>query len=161
LVVAGLAIHAGHVDGGDAWRVGSLFSQEMVGEPQRTTTAAILTVGMGLGWASSAALGGLLLEVVDFRALFLLAGRWHRRRPRGRSLDQWLLAMLLFFAMPRRLAWQPMGCRQRRIHQFKQAILTQAQVVVERLTEVAEPLPSIGFQHTPSLTDFSLNRKTS
>jgi urocanate hydratase len=31
----------------------------------------------------------------------------------------------------------------------------------ERLTEVAEPLPSIGFQHTPSLTDFSLNRKTS
>jgi hypothetical protein len=36
--------------------------------------------------------------------------------------------------------------RQRRIHhQFKQAILTKAQVVVERLTEVAEPLPSIGF----------------
>ena len=28
-------------------------------------------------------------------------------QPGGRSLDQWLLAMLLFFAMPRRLAWQP------------------------------------------------------
>jgi hypothetical protein len=25
---------------------------------------------------------------------------------------------------------------------------------------VAEPLPSIEFEHTPSLTDFSLNRKT-
>src|SRR6516225_2024916 len=49
---------------------------------------------------------------------------------------------------------------QRPIHQLKQAILAKAQVVVERLTEVAEPLPSIGLQHTPSLTDFSLNRKT-
>jgi hypothetical protein len=41
-----------------------------------------------------------------------------------------------------------LGCRQRGIHQLEQAILAEAQVVVERLTEVAEPLPSIGFEHT-------------
>lgn len=52
----------------------NLFSQQMVDVRWRTTTAAILTVGMGLGWASSAAVGGLLLAVVDFRGLFCLAG---------------------------------------------------------------------------------------
>ena len=40
---------------------------------------------------------------------------------------------------------------QRRIHQFKQAILTQAQAAVEFISEVAEPLPSIGLQHTIEL----------
>ena len=44
----------------------------MVGASSRTTTAAILTVGMGLGWASSAAVGGLLLEIMDFSGLFYL-----------------------------------------------------------------------------------------
>jgi hypothetical protein len=38
-----------------------------------------------------------------------------------------------------------MRCRQRGIHQLEQAILTEAQVVVQRLTEVAERFPSIGF----------------
>lgn len=50
----------------------NVFSQEMVGTSSRTTTAAILTVGMGLGWASSAAVGGLLLEIMDFSGLFYL-----------------------------------------------------------------------------------------
>jgi len=50
----------------------NVFSQHMVEVPWRTTTAAILTVGMGLGWASSAAVGGLLLAVVDFGGLFFL-----------------------------------------------------------------------------------------
>ena len=50
----------------------NVFSQEIVAAPWRTTTAAILTVGMGLGWASSAAIGGLLVAVVDFRGLFFL-----------------------------------------------------------------------------------------
>ena len=51
----------------------NLFSQQIVAAPWRTTTAAILTVGMGLGWASAAAIGGLLLPMFDFRGLFFLA----------------------------------------------------------------------------------------
>jgi hypothetical protein len=50
----------------------NLFSQEIVGAVWRTTTAAILTVGMGLGWAISAAAGGMLVGTVDFRGLFYL-----------------------------------------------------------------------------------------
>jgi hypothetical protein len=52
------------------------------------------------------------------------------------------------------------GRRQRGIHQLEQAFLAEAQVVVERLTEVAERFPSVGFQHTPSLTRYSLDQKT-
>jgi hypothetical protein len=52
----------------------NVFSQQLVEGPWRTTTAAILTVGMGLGWASAAAVGGLLLALVDFRGLFFLTG---------------------------------------------------------------------------------------
>src|SRR5262245_11206989 len=48
----------------------NVFSQEIVTGPWRTTTAAILTVGMGLGWAISAAVGGLLVGALDFRGLF-------------------------------------------------------------------------------------------
>jgi predicted MFS family arabinose efflux permease len=50
----------------------SVFSQQMVAAHWRTTTAAILSVGMGLGWASAAAIGGLLLSVLDFRGLFFV-----------------------------------------------------------------------------------------
>lgn len=52
----------------------NVFSQQIVGTPWRTTIAAILTIGMGLGWASSAAVGGLLLAAVDFSGLFYLTG---------------------------------------------------------------------------------------
>ena len=52
----------------------NVFSQQLVAGPWRTTTAAILTVGMGLGWASAAAVGGLLLALIDFRGLFFLTG---------------------------------------------------------------------------------------
>jgi hypothetical protein len=52
----------------------NLFSQQLVAAPFRTTTAAILTVGMGLGWAGSAVAGGLLLNIVDFNGLFYLTG---------------------------------------------------------------------------------------
>jgi hypothetical protein len=34
-------------------------------------------------------------------------------RPRGRALDQWLLAALLFATLPRRLLWQPGGALPR------------------------------------------------
>jgi predicted MFS family arabinose efflux permease len=74
LLVAGLAFMLVMSVAAMHGTIRSLFSQEMVGEPWRTTTAAILTVGMGLGWASSAAVGGLLLTVVDFPGLFFLAG---------------------------------------------------------------------------------------
>jgi hypothetical protein len=53
---------------------GNLFSQHVVGAPFRTTTAAILTVGMELSWASSAVAGGLLLTIVAFNGLFYLTG---------------------------------------------------------------------------------------
>ena len=52
----------------------NVFSQQLVEGPWRTTTAAILTVGMGLGWASAAAVGGLLLALIDFRGLLFLTG---------------------------------------------------------------------------------------
>lgn len=50
----------------------SVFSQEIVAPAWCTTTAGILTVGLGLGWASSAAVGGLLLPAVDFQGIFYL-----------------------------------------------------------------------------------------
>src|SRR5262245_61210146 len=50
------------------------FSQQMVGAPFHTTTAAILIVGMGFGWARSAVAGGLLLAVIDFNGLLYLTG---------------------------------------------------------------------------------------
>jgi MFS family permease len=50
----------------------AVFSQQIVGAQWRTTTAAILSVGMGLGWASAAAVGGLLLSVFDFQGVFFL-----------------------------------------------------------------------------------------
>jgi hypothetical protein len=53
-----------------------------------------------------------------------------------------------------------LGRGEHRVQQFEEAILTQAQVVVQRLTEVTQPLPRIGFLHTPSLARFSPNRKT-
>jgi hypothetical protein len=52
----------------------NIFSQQLVGVPWRATSAAILSVGMGLGWASAAAGGGLLLALFDFRGLFGLTG---------------------------------------------------------------------------------------
>jgi hypothetical protein len=52
----------------------NVFSQEIVAATWRTTSAAILTVGMGLGWAISAAVGGLLLGTIDFGGLFYLTG---------------------------------------------------------------------------------------
>jgi MFS family permease len=50
----------------------NLFSQQLVEAPWRTTTAAILTVGLGLGWATSAVAGGLLVGILDFHGLFLI-----------------------------------------------------------------------------------------
>src|SRR5262249_29506164 len=53
-----------------------------------------------------------------------------------------------------------MGCCQRGACQREQAMLTEAQVLIERLTEVAERLPNMGLQHTPCSTRFSSSRKT-
>ena len=53
-----------------------------------------------------------------------------------------------------------LGCRQDGIHQLEQAILTEAQVVVELLPKAEERRPSFGFVHTPSLARFHRNRKT-
>src|SRR5207245_8655162 len=49
----------------------------------------------------------------------------------------------------------PVGRRQDCIHQLEQAILTEAQAVVELLTEADKRRQFFGFEHTPSLTRFS------
>ena len=51
----------------------NIFSQEIVGAPWRTTGAAVLTIGMALGWASSAAAGGFIIATVGFDGLFSLS----------------------------------------------------------------------------------------
>jgi hypothetical protein len=51
----------------------SVFSQEMVAPRWRTTTSAILTIGMALGWASTAAAGGFLIGAAGFQGLFALS----------------------------------------------------------------------------------------
>jgi predicted MFS family arabinose efflux permease len=48
----------------------SIFSQEIVPPRWRTTTSAIVTVGIGLGWASTALAGGYLIPRVGFSGLF-------------------------------------------------------------------------------------------
>ena len=51
----------------------SLFSQQLVDLPRRTTVAAILTIGVGSGWAGSAVIGGWVLGGVGFHGLFYLS----------------------------------------------------------------------------------------
>ncbi|MFN8516255.1 MAG: hypothetical protein U0232_26955 [Thermomicrobiales bacterium] len=51
----------------------NIFSQEIVGAPWRTTGAAVLTIGMALGWATSAAVGGFVIANVGFGGLFTLS----------------------------------------------------------------------------------------
>jgi MFS family permease len=51
----------------------NVFSQELVATRWRTTTAAILTVGTALGWASTAAAGGFVIAAVGFAGLFGLS----------------------------------------------------------------------------------------
>ena len=48
----------------------NIFSQEIVPPHWRTTTSAINTVGIGLGWASTALVGGYLIPRVGFSGLF-------------------------------------------------------------------------------------------
>jgi MFS family permease len=50
----------------------NLFCQEMVAARWRTTTSALATVGLALGWAVAAALGGYTIEAVGYGAFFLV-----------------------------------------------------------------------------------------
>lgn len=50
----------------------NIFSQEIVLPRWRTTTAAIGTIGLALGWASMAAVGGYLIVHVGFGGLFFV-----------------------------------------------------------------------------------------
>jgi predicted MFS family arabinose efflux permease len=50
-----------------------VFSQEVVIPRWRTTTSAILTIGMALGWASTAAGGGFVIASFGFGALFAIS----------------------------------------------------------------------------------------
>jgi Major Facilitator Superfamily len=51
----------------------NVLSQELVAPRWRTTTAAILTIGTALGWASAAAAGGFVIAAVGFGGLFALS----------------------------------------------------------------------------------------
>lgn len=70
----------------------NIFSQEIVVGPWRTTGAAVLTIGMALGWSGSAVAGGFIIARVGFGGLFglsaalaavaaLLALAYRRRQP--------------------------------------------------------------------------------
>ncbi|NJN84139.1 MAG: MFS transporter, partial [Caldilineaceae bacterium] len=48
-----------------------LFSQELVAQQWRTASSAVLTIGMALGGASMAALGGYLIGAAGFSVLFM------------------------------------------------------------------------------------------
>jgi MFS family permease len=50
----------------------NLFSQEIVVPQWRTVMSAAFTVGLALGWASAAGLGGYLIAAYGYRTLFLL-----------------------------------------------------------------------------------------
>jgi MFS family permease len=49
----------------------NLFSQEIVPPHRRTTTAALMTIGLALGWGASAAFGGYVIAALGFRVFFL------------------------------------------------------------------------------------------
>jgi MFS family permease len=51
----------------------SIFSQEIVTPRWHGTTAAVATVGIGLGWASTALAGGYLIARVGFAGVFWLS----------------------------------------------------------------------------------------
>ncbi len=52
----------------------NVFSQEIVTPRWRTTSSAVSTVGLALGWALAAAVGGALIRVIGFGGVFLLGG---------------------------------------------------------------------------------------
>ena len=49
----------------------NVFTQELVMGHWRTTASAVQTIGMALGWAMMAALGGFLIQATGFAGLFL------------------------------------------------------------------------------------------
>jgi predicted MFS family arabinose efflux permease len=48
----------------------SVFSQEIVRPRWRTTTSAIVTIGLAAGWSLSAAVGGYVVNFVGYSGLF-------------------------------------------------------------------------------------------
>jgi MFS family permease len=52
----------------------NVFSQEIVEPRWRTTSSAVLTMALGLGWALAAAAGGALIRVLGFGGVFMLGG---------------------------------------------------------------------------------------
>jgi predicted MFS family arabinose efflux permease len=50
----------------------NLFSQEIVAPQWRTVMSAAFTIGLALGWASAAGLGGYLIAAFGYRTLFSL-----------------------------------------------------------------------------------------
>jgi predicted MFS family arabinose efflux permease len=74
----------------------NVFSQICVGPQWRASASAASTIGLGLGWASMAALGGFVIEAWGFSALFLLGS--------ALALTN---ALLLYIYLQRQRARQP------------------------------------------------------
>ena len=49
------------------------FSQEIVAEPLRPTTSAILTLAVALGWGMTAIAGGFAILSLGFSGMFILS----------------------------------------------------------------------------------------
>jgi predicted MFS family arabinose efflux permease len=75
--------------------VRTVLSQELVVPRWRSTTSAMLTIGLALGWASTAAIGGYLIAQAGFDKLFLI------------SAGLALVAVLLLWAYPHDSAVRP------------------------------------------------------
>jgi MFS family permease len=52
----------------------NVFSQELVETRWRALSSAVSTIGLALGWAAAAFIGGYLIRVAGFGAMFLFAG---------------------------------------------------------------------------------------
>jgi MFS family permease len=52
----------------------NVFSQELVETRWRALSSAVSTIGLALGWAAAAFIGGYLIRTSGFSAMFLFAG---------------------------------------------------------------------------------------
>jgi MFS family permease len=74
----------------------NVFSQELVETRWRALSSAVSTIGLALGWAAAAFIGGYLIRTAGFGAMFLFAG--------GAA---WCSAALAFVYLRRRKARKP------------------------------------------------------
>lgn len=75
----------------------NVFSQELVETRWRALSSAVSTIGLALGWATAAFIGGYLIKTSGFSAMFLFAG--------GAA---WMSAAIAFVYLRRRKSRKPL-----------------------------------------------------